>query len=302
MTLETAARVGRAYDVLGVPLRTGSLYPGSENDAQAYRDAGLLTRLQAAGCQAMDGGDLAIPSYLPHHAIPPIRSWPGPRIVWDLVGERLGPWLATPGHVPLLIGCDCSIVVGTARALQRAGPEEVHVLYVDGDFDDAAPDPGRCQSAAAMAVWLLTRESVFWPGPPLPLSRVTVIGWSQPSQSPAPGVGSVSLTEVRRVGARAAARAALETVPPSAQILLHVDIDVWRVVDMPAAYFPHADGLSLAEGVELLGELLRDPRLRLVELSEYAALRDRDHEAAGRLVDVLVRGLAGYRERGNSHG
>jgi len=27
------------YVVLGVPLRAGSLYPGNENDAQAYRDA-----------------------------------------------------------------------------------------------------------------------------------------------------------------------------------------------------------------------------------------------------------------------
>jgi arginase len=283
----------RTYDVLGIPLRTGSLYPGSENDAQAYRDAGLLARLQAAGCRATDGGDLAIPNYLPHHAIPPIRSWPGPRIVWDLVSERLGPSLATPGHVPILVGCDCSIVVGTARALHRAGAEEVHVLYVDGDFDDAAPDPGRCQSAAAMAVWLLTRDSAFWTGPALPPSRVTVVGWSQPSQSPGSGVGSVSLAEVRRAGVRAATRAALETVHPSAQILLHVDIDVWRAEDMPAAYFPHADGLTLDEGAELLGGLLRDPRLRLIELSEYAALRDRNHEAAGRLIEVLVRGLKG---------
>jgi arginase len=289
----TATGTRPTYHVLGVPLRTGSLYPGSENDAQAYRDAGLLTRLQAAGYRVTDDGDLAIPSYLPHHAIPPIRSWPGPRIVWDLVGERIRPWLAAPGHVPLLIGCDCSIVVGTVRAFQQTGADEVHVLYVDGDFDDAAPDPGRCQSAAAMAIWLLTRESAFWPGPPLPPSQVTVIGWSQASQSPGAGVGSVSLAEVRRAGARAAARAALETVPPSAQVLLHVDIDVWRGADMPAAYFPHADGLSLAEGAELLGALLQDPRLRLIELSEYAALRDRDHHAAGQLVDVLVRGLAG---------
>ena len=37
------------YHVLGVPLRTGSLYPGSENDAQAYRDAHLLQRLEAVG-------------------------------------------------------------------------------------------------------------------------------------------------------------------------------------------------------------------------------------------------------------
>src|SRR5262245_28456686 len=77
----------RTYRVLGVPCRTGSLYPGSENDAQPYRDVGLIARLQAAGCQAIDDGDVAIPSYLPHHTIPPIRSWPGPRIVWDCVAD-----------------------------------------------------------------------------------------------------------------------------------------------------------------------------------------------------------------------
>ena len=52
------------YHLLGVPLRTGSLYPGSENDAQAYRDVQLLQRLEAAGCRVIDEGDVAIPSYL----------------------------------------------------------------------------------------------------------------------------------------------------------------------------------------------------------------------------------------------
>ena len=79
----------RTYHVLGVPLRTGSLHPGSENDATAYRDAGLITRLGRAGLQAIDEGDLAIPSYLPHHTVPPIRSWPGPRVVWDRVADTI---------------------------------------------------------------------------------------------------------------------------------------------------------------------------------------------------------------------
>jgi len=59
------------YHVLGIPLRTGSLYPGSENDAQAFRDARLLQRLEAAGVRVFDEGDVAVPSYLPHHNIPP---------------------------------------------------------------------------------------------------------------------------------------------------------------------------------------------------------------------------------------
>jgi arginase len=282
---------GRTYHVLGVPLRTGSLYPGSENDAQAYRDAQLLARLRAAGCRAVDDGDVAIPSYLPHHAIPPIRSWPGPRIAWDHVGERLAPILQTPGQVPLLIGCDCSIVVGTVHALRRAAGDDLHVLYVDGDFDDAAPDPARCQSAAAVAVWLMTRASPFWTGPPLSPAQVTVIGWSNGPASRDAAVGSLSLADVRRTGAGAAARQTLSAVPPTASVLVHLDIDVFGKRDVPAAYFPHDDGLSLAEGRELLGSLLQDPRVRLIEVAEYASLRDTEQRSVGALVDLLTSSL-----------
>jgi arginase family enzyme len=132
--------------ILGVPFRTGSLYPGNENDAQAYREANLVGRLTAAGCKAIDAGDLPIPSYLPHHSVPPIRSWPGPRIVWDIVTEK-------------------------------------------------------------------------------------------------------------------------------------------------AAYFPHTEGLSLNEGTELLGVFLRDARVRVIEVSEYATLRDHEGESLHKIIDMLVQTL-----------
>ena len=284
-------QTGPTYHILGVPLRTGSLYPGSEDDAQAYRDVHLLDRLRAVGCTAIDEGDVAIPSYLPHHTIPPIRSWPGPRIAWDCVGERIAPSLQQPGHIPLLIGCDCSVVVGTTRALMRVAPEDVHVLYVDGDFDDAAPDPERCQSAAALAVWLLTHDSPFRAGPSLRPSQVTVIGASGASLSDQAGMRSLSLADVRRVGPREAARQALRSIPPSAPVLLHIDVDVVRESDLPAAYFPHVEGLSWPEARELLGVLLGDPRIRIVEVSEYASLRDPDRRCAAQLVDLLAEGL-----------
>jgi arginase family enzyme len=271
-----------------VPLRTGSLYPGNENDAQAYRNAGLLARLKAAGCTAVDEGDVAIPSFLPHHTIPPIRSWPGPRIAWDCVSERLAPFLRQPEHVPLLIGCDCSIVVGTTQALTRSAAGDVHVLYIDGDCDDAPPDPGRCQSAAAMAVWLVTHGAPFWGGPALRPSQVTVIGSSQASQS---GMSALSLADVRRSGAQAAARQALQAVPESAAILVHFDIDVVRDADLPAAYFPHPDGLRLSDAAELLRVLLKDPRVRIIEVAEYATLRDLNQRCVNALVDLLVEGL-----------
>ena len=290
-TSEHSQAAEPTYHILGVPLRTGSLYPGNENDAQAYRDVRMLARLQAAGCKALDDGDVTIPSYLPHHSIPPIRSWPGPRIVWDCVRDRVQPYLQQPAHVPLLIGCDCSVVIGTTQALTSATGEIVHVLYVDGDFDDAAPDPNRCQSAASLAVWLLTNPSPFWSGPALWPSQVTVIGWSNPSRSNQVGMGSISLTDIRRSGPREAARQALAAIPQSAPILLHFDIDVFQKLEMPAAYFPHPEGLNLSEGKDLLSVLLSDPRVRIIEVSEYASLRDLDQVWVNKIVDLLVEGL-----------
>jgi arginase len=140
-------------------------------------------------------------------------------------------------------------------------------------------------------VWLLTRASPFWAGPPLTPSQVTVVGWTNGPQAPEAGVRSVSLAEVRRVGPAAAARRALDGIPAAASVLVHLDIDVFERRAVPAAYFPHAEGLSLTEGGELMGVLLRDPRIRIIEVAEYASLRDDDQRSVGALVDLLVSSL-----------
>ena len=211
--------------------------------------------------------------------------------MWDLLATRIGPWLEQPGHVPFLVGCDCSVVVGTSQTLDRAAPGDVHVLYVDGDFDDGAPDPARCQSAAAMAVWLLSRPSPFWTGPPLGPSQITVIGWSRPSESRDIAVPSVSLADLRRFGPAAAVQRVLDALRPDAALLLLFDIDVFADGALPAAYFPHAEGLTLSEGAALLKTILADPRVRLVEVSEYATLRDLDRRRVGEVTDILVGAL-----------
>ena len=72
------------------------------------------------------------------------------------------PILDQPGHVPLLIGGDCSIVVGTTQALMKsAGLDQVHVLYIDGDCDDGTPDSTKSQSAAYLALWLAMHGQPF---------------------------------------------------------------------------------------------------------------------------------------------
>jgi arginase len=282
----------REYHVFGVPMRTGSLYPGTENDAIAYREGGLVQQFRATGIRAVDRGDVPVPNFLPHHSIPPIRNWPGPRIAWDCVSDHLGASLKQPGCVPLLIGCDCSIVVGTVQALMQSGSRQVHVLYIDGDFDDAAPQAHASNSAASFAVWLLTHPSPFWAGPVLNTSQVSVVGWSVPSRSPGEKVDSLSLAELRKNGIRASVSRLLERIPSSTDILIHIDTDVLTKREWPAAYFPHDEGLTLSECNDLLRPLLRDPRVRLIEVSEYASLRDLDGTHMRSLLRLLTEGLS----------
>jgi len=228
-----SSRPDRTLHVLGVPLRSGSLVPGSEDDARGLREAGLVERLRAAGCEVVNDGDVAIPSYLPHHTVPPIRSWPGPRIAWECVAERVAPLLEQDGHIPVLIGCDCSVVAGTAQALLRAAGE-VHVVYVDGDYDDASPVADRSNSAAAMAVWLLARGAPFRDGPALDPSRIIVLGattWRSPTcRGCGPSEWTSSAAGCGRDGAAGARRD-----PASAAILVHFDTDSIRRRDMPSA-------------------------------------------------------------------
>jgi arginase len=112
------------------------------------------------------------------------------------------------------------------------------------------------------------------------------------ASSPAmePGVSLLSRKSLC-LGPREAARQALQAIPASASVLLHFDVDVLRKQDMPAAYFPHTDGLSLSEAAELLGALLRDPRIRIIEVTEYASLRDLDQRCVSKLIDLLAEGL-----------
>jgi arginase family enzyme len=177
----------------------------------------------------------------------------------------------------------------------RVCGEDVHILYIDGDVDGAAPQPERCLSAAAMALWLTTQASPFWVGPPIKPSQVTVIGCSDDLRAKQMGMPSLSLAEVRRKGPGEAARQVLQALPASGSILLHFDIDVLSQHEMPAAYFPHTDGLSLAEGQELLGAILADSRVRIIEVTEYASLRDLDQRYVSKIVELLADGLKRHR-------
>jgi arginase family enzyme len=70
-------------------------------------------------------------------------------------------------------------------------------------------------------------------------------------------------------------------------LYLDGDVDVLGRAEMPAAYFPHDGGLTVAECRQLLAALLADPRIRVIEVAELAA-RDADRRYASLVVDMLA--------------
>jgi arginase family enzyme len=68
---------------------------------------------------------------------------------------------------------------------------------------------------------------------------------------------------------------------------VHFDTDVLDKREFPAAYFPHEGGMTFAEITEVLRTVMRDDRVRLLEISEYSALRDLEGNYVSKLVDLL---------------
>jgi arginase len=60
---------------------------------------------------------------------------------------------------------------------------------------------------------------------------------------------------------------------------------------MPAAYFPHTEGMTISEGIQLLSVLVKDRRIRIIEISEYASLRDLDQHGVSEIVNMVVEAL-----------
>jgi arginase len=73
---------------------------------------------------------------------------------------------------------------------------------------------------------------------------------------------------------------------------LTIDLDGFDPSDVPGVGLPVADGLGGAETTTVLRGIARDPRLRALEIVEYAPALDRDHRTARLVRDLLTSALA----------
>lgn len=276
--------------IKGIPHFSGAFVSGSEMAPDAFRKAGLVQQLQVKGLIVEDLGNLKLPDYLPRHNIPPVRNWPAPRMVWDLLSKEAAEWLDQDDFL-LMLGGDCSLIVGTAIAHQQLYGERAYLLVIDGHLDAVVPSASRCIGAAGMGLWFLLQDQGVWiERSGWTADRVKLVGCQRMPEEHF-GVEIVTLDQLQSHDLDQVIREVLTSIPADAKILVHFDVDVMNKEAMPAAYAPSETGISADEAQQLLTRVLQDQRVVGMEVTEFSALRDTTGEQAQKLVDMMALAL-----------
>jgi len=277
--------------IKGIPHFAGAFVSGTELSPDALRKAGLVEHLQERGLAVEDLGDLKLPDYMPRHNIPPVRNWPAPRMLWDLLQKEAAEWMDHSDFL-LMLGGDCGLIVGTAIAHRLRYGEQAYLLVIDGHLDAVAPSANRCIGAAGMGLWFLLQDQGMWiERSGWTADRVKLVGCQKPPNE-AYGVEIVSLEQLHASDMEQEMTRIMQSIPADAKILVHFDVDVMNKETMPAAYAPSETGLSLEETQQLLVRVLQDRRIVGMEVTEFSALRDTTGEQAQKLVRLLGEALA----------
>jgi arginase len=211
------------------------------------------------------------------------------------------------GDVPLVLGGDCSVLLGGALALRRRAA--AGLLFLDGHADFYQPSAEPSGEAASMDLALATGY-----GPPAvgdfegrsPLVRAedaVIVGFrdaeehARDGSQPLPdALLALDLAAVRAAGARAAAEHALAHLTrPDApdQFWVHVDADVLDDTVMPGVDYRQPGGLSADELATILAAAIATGLVAGVDVTIYNPTLDPAGTAGAALTGALARGLGG---------
>ena len=270
----------------GIPSYSGGLYCGPETTPMALREAGLVKMLNQQKVEVDDLGDIEIPSFIPRNNVPPVRNWPAPRIVWEEMIKQSDKWF-NDGEFTLILGGDCSIITGAAKALHNKYNNNVYLLCIDAHLDAVRPSPEKSIGAAGMGLWFLCNDNMFFNKPEgFDGSHVYVLG-VQDNYQETYGITLYSLDTLRKHGIAQTAVSVLSSLPKDAKILIHLDVDAICKTDLHAVYSPSEEGLSLEEAKTLLATILLDKRIIGMEVAEFSGIKDFDGTQAIKLAKLL---------------
>ena len=273
--------------------------PGVRGLASALRERGIVTRLGAE-----DGGGVVPLPYSPE--IEPATGTKNGEAIRSFsvdLAERVGKVVGS-GRFPLVLGGDCSILVGSMLALMRIG--RFGLVFVDGHLDFRHPgNSARLGAAAGEDLALVTgrgserltnieglrplvrEEDVFALG-----DREDYPEWRDIHGT---GITVWDLRTLKTLGFDEAASRAVEALRMDGVegFWIHLDADVLDDELMPAVDSRQPGGMNYGELVELLGAFLRSGLAVGMEVTIFDPELDPTGEIAEGFTAALVESFSG---------
>ncbi|KAB8190743.1 arginase family protein [Nonomuraea phyllanthi] len=285
---------------LGLRPPAAGTVPGCYKLPGALRDNGLLRRLAAE-----DAGCVTPPRY-------DRGSWQTGDGVFNAaamaaytvkLANRIEA-LLKDDRFPVVLGGDCSILLGSALALSRRG--RYGLVFLDGhdDFRHAG-NSGNIGAAAGEDLALVTGRGqadltdIEDRRPYMRDSDVVVVGIRDEETSRREledlGIPVWNVSRIRQAGPAATAGAALAHLERAELegFWVHLDVDVLDPGVMPAVDSPDSDGLQHDELIALLSPLLAAPACTGFQVTVFDPDLDPDGRLARELTDTLAASLRG---------
>ncbi len=209
------------------------------------------------------------------------------------------------GEFPVVLGGDCSIVLGCLLALRRRGRHGL--LFLDGHADFYQPEAEPNGEAASMELALATGRGptiLTDPEGRRPLVRdEDVVAFGRRDAEIAEAHGSqriedtaitvIDFAEVRKCGAGEVTYRAIEDLcrPEIVGIWVHLDADVLDDAVMPAVDYRMPGGLSWEELATVLQVAIASGRAIGLNITIFNPKLDSEGSIAAAFVDTLVKGL-----------
>jgi len=291
----------RRIAIIGAALDLGQGRRGVDMGPSAMRAAGLEERLRSLGHKVRDLGNVASPE--PEAtALGDERARFLPEIketcarVAALVADA-----STGGEIPLVLGGDHSVAIGTLGGLASVhGPGGV--LWIDAHSDINTPETSPSGNvhgmalAAALGLAGPEFESDAWPLPAVDPQRVALIGTRQLDEGERAllrkaGVRVFTMSEIDRIGIERAVRESLDRVAGGGFVHVSFDMDVLDPVVAPGVGTPVRGGLTYREA-HLALELVSESGLAgSLEMVEVNPILDRENTTALTAVELVASAL-----------
>src|SRR4051812_44511118 len=214
----------------------------------------------------------------------------------DLVAEA-----TEHGHLPLVLGGDHSVALGTLGGLARAhGPGGVLWLDAHGDLNAPETTPSGNVHGMALAAALDLAGPAFardaWLLPAVVPGRVALVGTRSLDQGERELLGRVdakvfTMDQLDRVGVEHVMQEALEHVAGDNFVHLSFDMDVLDPDVAPGVGTPVRGGLSYREA-HLAMEMIAESRLMTsLEVVEVNPVLDRQNQTGELAVELIASAL-----------